>query len=339
MLQAHLKNGFMLTGARLAMALMVLLCWGRAEAREATPPASSEHRVRPGETLWSIAEHYWGDSERWRYLLEINHIDDPHRLRPGRVLRLTSVRLVVTHLEGRAWRETPERQPLAPGDSVGVGDLLVTGPSAFLSLRMTDGSRMVLPSNTRVRLGEDVTTGGVVLELMGGAIESRVMPQRGEGRYQVSTPAGVIGVRGTHFRVRAQRGGITTSVLGGVVALSGGGASGQVVTDGEGLWLAGDGQVVRTSLLPPPTLNPAWRGVGDELFAKVRPVAGARGYRLQLSRDADFGSLVKEAVSADGDFHLRGVAPDAYYLRLTAINRYGIEGLPARTVLFFRNLP
>ena len=337
----HLNKAFSLAGARAAMAIMVLLGAGPSHAQVPTVPAAREHVVRAGETLWTIAEHYWGDSALWRYLLKINHIEDPHTLRPGTVLKLVSARLVVIHLEGYAWRETPgqERQPLAIGDSLGVGDVFSTGPFAFLSLGMADGSSMVLPSNSRVRLGEDRDTEGVVLELLSGAIESRVMPQHGESRYQISTQAGVIGVRGTHFRVRAQRGGITTSVLGGLVALSGGSASGQKVADGEGLWLAGDGAVVRTNLLAAPTFNPNWRGVGDELFAKIKPVADASSYRLQVSRDAGFSSLVKEQVSKDGEFHLHGLQPDAYYLRVTAINQYGIEGRPGKTVLFFRKFP
>ncbi|GAA5127439.1 FecR domain-containing protein [Alloalcanivorax gelatiniphagus] len=338
--QEHLNNGLVLAGARVAMVAMVLL-GGRAQA-EAPPSApATEHRVLPGETLWSIAEHYWGDSDLWRYLLRINPIDDPRTLRPGMVLKLTSVRLEVTHLEGRAWRENAEhgRRPLAVGDTLEVGELLTTGPFAFVSLRLGDGSRMVLPSNTRIRLSTNEDTGGVLLELMSGGIESRVMPQHGDGHYQISTPAGVIGVRGTHFRVRAQRGGVTTSVLDGLVALSGGSAAGQQVADGEGLWLAGDGQVVRTPLLPAPVFQPTWRGIGDELFATVRRLPNAHGYRLQMSLDQDFGSLVKEQVSEDGEFHLRGVKPGAYYLRLTAIDGYGIEGLPGKTVLFFRRPP
>ncbi len=39
-----------------------------------------------GETLPGIAFEEYGDSNAWRYLADINNLDDPRRLRPGRML-------------------------------------------------------------------------------------------------------------------------------------------------------------------------------------------------------------------------------------------------------------
>ena len=47
------------------------------------------HVVRPGETLWSIAERYLGDEELWRELHALNsEIGDPHRISPGQRIRV-----------------------------------------------------------------------------------------------------------------------------------------------------------------------------------------------------------------------------------------------------------
>jgi nucleoid-associated protein YgaU len=48
------------------------------------------YRIRPHETLRSIARDTLGDSRRARELLELNRdvIDDPDRLTPGQVIDL-----------------------------------------------------------------------------------------------------------------------------------------------------------------------------------------------------------------------------------------------------------
>lgn len=58
------------------------------------PPAVQEGArevvIRPGDTLWEIADRVLGDPLRWREILEANRgrVDDPRRLAPGTVLRV-----------------------------------------------------------------------------------------------------------------------------------------------------------------------------------------------------------------------------------------------------------
>ena len=49
-----------------------------------TPTAS--HRVQPGETLDRIAATYYGNPTQWRPIADLNGIEDPMALRPGRIL-------------------------------------------------------------------------------------------------------------------------------------------------------------------------------------------------------------------------------------------------------------
>ena len=46
------------------------------------------HIVRQRETLDGIAAAEYGQARHWRFIAEVNHIDNPLTLRPGRVLRL-----------------------------------------------------------------------------------------------------------------------------------------------------------------------------------------------------------------------------------------------------------
>lgn len=51
-------------------------------------PGYKTRRVRQGETLDSIAFQEYGEAARWRYLADVNKIDDPMRLEPGQVLAI-----------------------------------------------------------------------------------------------------------------------------------------------------------------------------------------------------------------------------------------------------------
>ena len=46
------------------------------------------HIVRQRETLDGIAATEYGQARYWRYIAEVNHIDNPLAVRPGKVLRL-----------------------------------------------------------------------------------------------------------------------------------------------------------------------------------------------------------------------------------------------------------
>jgi nucleoid-associated protein YgaU len=50
------------------------------------------HRVVPGETLDVIAFHELGAATHWRYIAELNNIDDPLAIRPGQHLVIAPLR-------------------------------------------------------------------------------------------------------------------------------------------------------------------------------------------------------------------------------------------------------
>lgn len=48
--------------------------------------SSKEYIVKPGDTLWAIAQRYLGSGPRWREIAEANNIVDPRKLRVGQRL-------------------------------------------------------------------------------------------------------------------------------------------------------------------------------------------------------------------------------------------------------------
>ncbi len=74
---------------------LLLLAPRPAQGQAATADASQEattreHRVQPGETLWSISRAYFGNPFEWRAILEANkeRVANPNWIEPGLVLTI-----------------------------------------------------------------------------------------------------------------------------------------------------------------------------------------------------------------------------------------------------------
>jgi nucleoid-associated protein YgaU len=51
-------------------------------------PGHRSHTLKEGETLDWIAAQEYGQASHWRYIAEVNRIDNPQKLRPGTVISL-----------------------------------------------------------------------------------------------------------------------------------------------------------------------------------------------------------------------------------------------------------
>jgi hypothetical protein len=115
---------------------------------------------------------------------------------------------------------TAERQPaatLAKGDAVLVEDFVVTGDASRAQLLMTDGARVALRPNSRLRIDEYVYTpvapgtamvttsddNSSVISLVKGGFRTitGAIGKENPSDYQVRTAVGVLGIRGTDFAV------------------------------------------------------------------------------------------------------------------------------------------
>jgi hypothetical protein len=116
------------------------------------------HIVQPGDTLWDICEHYYGDSELWPKLWEMNpFITNPHLLKPGDKIRL----LEGYPLKTAALQPGPEtsqiKRPEEPGGVPGVevSGLCNVASAGYLSLTpVAPIGRVISSVTSRIILGE-----------------------------------------------------------------------------------------------------------------------------------------------------------------------------------------
>jgi hypothetical protein len=351
-----LRPSLVALGTGLALATSVAAAPVRSPRPPApAKPASSEppihYVVKPGDTLFELGRAYLRKPSDYRRVQRANQISRPRVMPIGLTLRIDQDLLKTTPIaarlsaySGRVQVETDGRLvPARIGLAIAEGQRLVTGPGAFATLEMEDASRVTLPSNTSlrvVRLRNVVLTNAPqrVFKLDEGRGAISATPNGNpNSRFEVRTPVSVSAVRGTEFRVGSQnaadgRPHARTEVIEGAVSVGPGETppTGAPVLAGYGVSVTASGVSAPTALLPAPTLEAASQNQSDKTvrFA-LRPVANAQAYRLQLSRDAGFVDLFAEATVAEPFADLGELADGTYFVRLTALDANGLEGLPA----------
>ena len=87
---------------------------------EEVPNTQTTHHVFPGESLWSIANHYYGDGGRWREIATANQLSDASILRVGMVLNIPNA-------ESRQVDSQPKDAPIQPSPSFPIRTILQMG--------------------------------------------------------------------------------------------------------------------------------------------------------------------------------------------------------------------
>jgi len=320
---------------------------------DARPPKFTAYVVRPNDTLFDLSVQYLQDPLDWIALRDINHVADPRRLATGSTLSMPTARLRQRLLVAKviavrgAVSEQPangERMPLLSGVSLQEGDEIDTGGNAFVSVLLTDGSRVVLPSNSRVkiaRLRETLLTGALErqFDLKAGEASAEVTPFiHPRDTFRIVAPSVVAGVRGTRFRVNylADRNATVVEVLAGHVAVTPESPTLSKPTDGN-LLAAGYGNVTRTGdaagaaikLLSAPELVDPTKSQHDEKVAfDLVPVAGAAAYRVEIATDAAFLDLIGDHREVTPHASFENVPEGDDFVRVSATDADGIDGEP-----------
>jgi hypothetical protein len=313
-----------------------------------TPPDMT-YFAQQGDTLSSIAKKFTDKTPNWKILSKRNHIEDDRAIPVGTPICIPLELLPEEQSEARiiALAGTPglitsngNEQLLAIGMILKEGAQIRTGKNGFLTLALPDESRISIPSNSQLTLSKlrktkFTSSPRTQLSLSEGKVESRVSSlASNKGRFEVSSPLAIAGVRGTHFRVGVSENATANEVLEGGVAVGMESTAKQakdlVLPAGKGNIISASGVGQPVDLLPPPVLDSAnVVQTRPTLQFSAQASANAAAYRVQIARDAQAIDILMENQFKDNRFKFDGLDDGNYYLRATAIDKAGLEGLPA----------
>lgn len=243
---------------------------------------------------------------------------------------------IVLHLTGEAWKLDTQGKasPLLEGMTIDEQEGVKTSASAFVSLLFGDGSRVALPSSSQVRLHLEQKQSIPQVVLEQGQAEAYVIKRASDrDRFQIVTPVGVLGVRGTHFRVRNDTQQSVLEVLDGQVAVSREPQTRSVeqevkVGARQGLLFRKQGDLKPVELLAAPTLvgQGGQKGDAPVWSLYLRPLPGAQRYRAQVATDKAFMDIKQENFSSAPKMSFTGLKASFYHVRLSAYDENGLEG-------------
>jgi hypothetical protein len=316
---------------------------------------SVKYTVRTGDTLLGLTAKYLTGANAFDTIARANRLPDNNRIYPGNVLtvpvaimRAEPLQAKIVSFKGSTSVVTSGRSAAASvGLAIRPGDMLQTGVDGFVTILLSNGSRMTLPTQSRVRIiqmRQFLLTKSTDFDFSveKGRTEISVTPaSNANNLFRLRTPIAVSAVRGTKFRIgyESQNDPSLTEVIEGKVAVDGANAAAtSMVPAGFGAAAAASGDVGTEELLPAPAISDAarlWRN--RFLDFDLAPVATARGYKLQLANDAEFQDMVAETRSTTTKLRLAGIDNGSYYARAMAVAPSGLEGL-SQTVQIKREL-
>ncbi|MFQ6557619.1 FecR domain-containing protein [Pseudomonas sp. Lb2C1-1] len=316
---------------------------------QADPISTQTHVVRQGETLWDIARQHLNSSSSWTQIQKLNAIGTPRNLQVGSELRIPlqeqAFPVKVLYLQGQAWLTTKgqNEQPLAVGMKLYPDQHVRTEAASFVTFGFAGGVVSVLPSSSSVIFSKELQRGTPKLILQEGEVESYV-PKRPTqyNSFEVTSPQGVLGVRGTHFRVRIDTSDSTlVEVLDGrVVTLSSQNPSRKEVAieHNQGLVFSSEGELQVKPLLKAPVNAEHELTAPGSLDWRIRTQAipDAAAYFAQVSHSADFLTIEQDQLSPRPEFTFKGLEDAFYYVRIGAIDAQGLRGETASFLLLHR---
>lgn len=305
------------------------------------------YTARPGDTLWAISKTYLKDVSYWGRLQRHNAISQTKLIPPGTRLRIPYEWLKYQPAPARVQQVAGAVTVISPnsGSTPATVDMQLfagaeihTGAGATTMLRFADDSSLLVLENSVVTLDTLSAFGetGMVdtrMRLQRGRIDIRVTPFKvPDSRFEVITPAAVAAVRGTDFRVSAERDTpvMRSEVLGGTVAVAAGGMKLDVPAGFGTRAEAGKPPLKPRALLPAPNLvalPTQLRGSSVQLTWPA--VHGAVAYRIQLAADMKFDSLLRDTLVRSPNIAWPDLPMGGLVLRVRAIDGVGLEGLNA----------
>ena len=298
------------------------------------------YKVMAGDTLIGLAQRYTTGISNWPRLQSLNNVQDTTALPIGKELRIPFAIIpevpadaIVVHVTGQA---SANGRQISAQSRVPEGQTVVTGPGGFVTLQLSDGSLLSVPSSSsltlnRLRAFKNVGLTDSIIHVKQGSVESSVAPKgSGVGRFEVRTPLSITGVRGTVLRVHASPQGAQSEVVKGVAHLSSQQSQNATLHQSQGAAIGPQGKLLGVRpLLPAPALPPLDPKQFGGRSLSFPAVPGAVKYLVRVSSDAAGADLVSSQEFTKPEISFSSPGPGTYYVVVRAIDALGIGGLDA----------
>ena len=342
---------------RLPVLGLLLFAQAVTAVMAAAPAEDYVYQVVKGDTVIGLSARLLNKPADWAAIVRHNRMRNANLVLPGQELRIPLPLLnsklepvTVTHVQGDVKASTGAGAPssvLALGATLAEGAQVVTGKDGYVTLKLRDGSVVRVQSGTEMQVERqrnypDVGILESVMKVISGRVESLVQKFRSgdtketkQTRHSINTQLANLAVRGTEFRVTMDPKTTETrgEVLSGAVAVVADGSSaGAKRLDG------GFGSVVDANktvsdpvalLAAPDVAQLANLQERTLLRFRLPALDGARGYRAQVARDAEFNAVVAEIVSPSPELRVTNIDDGGYYLRVRGVDARGLEGRDA----------
>ncbi|MEQ6340586.1 MAG: FecR domain-containing protein [Gammaproteobacteria bacterium] len=304
------------------------------------------YTVQPGDTLIGVSKNYLANPKDWQKIKAANKIKNDRQIPPGSQMRIPigllkrePLQAEVIRVQGNA--EAIPAQGGAPfaleaGRTLNMGDQIHTGEGSNLTLRFTDGSRLMLLEKSHLTLEAMTAYGksGIIntrSRLNSGQVETQATPLKGPAaRYEVITPTIAVGVRGTNFRISVDEDAKVSrsEVLEGEVTAEAVGTQLSVPAGFGTMAEAGKAPIPPKVLLQGPDLS----GVSTllqrvPLRFKWAAMEGATSYRAQVFADPALQNLLLDGTFQGNEAKWADLPDGNYMLRVRAIDAQGLEGM------------
>ena len=337
---------FRKTSQRCSLLSLTALLIGLFSLPQGAVAEDWSYTVRPGDSLWKIADTYLISPDYWRKVQELNGIGKTRQLSPGTRLTIPVEWLkqqpasasIVTFRGDIELIRKDKAGPLPSNNTLYAGDGIRTGKNSSINIKFSDGSQItVFPSSEiyleTLKAQEEERLTSTAIKIIRGRVVNHVTRQSKGSRYEVNTPAAVAAVRGTTFRIGADDGGevMRSEVLTGAVGVSGSGVTQHVSAGYATIAKVGSPPIAPRRLPAAPDLSSLSRRTTAQSITYQWPMlTDINSYRAQLALDNTFSQIVSEKVVDAPRVTWDALTPATYFMQVRGIDELGLEGFSAQ---------
>ncbi len=334
----------------LALFLSCLLGFCSLAVAEPKSPQQADwyYTLRPSDSLQSVAQAMLDRRYSWTDISQYNRIDNTAALQAGSIIRIpmdwlkqqpqpaTTMSVSGSVLIKRS-RDT-SFSVLRANTRINVGDEISTRDGSVI-VQFADGSLLHIDENSNIvfnRLSHFGQTGMVDtrMRLKKGSVSTDIQPLVKGSRFEISTPSAVAAVRGTRFRLETEAKATRIEVMEGEVEFSHEHGT-TVVSAGEGARVHADSALIeRKRLSPPPKSNFAGTTVSDlPTTLTWDQSAPAKSYRYEIKKPGKAEPALQSGELSQPQLELDNVKNGDYLVAMRSRDEDGYEGMDSSSPL------